>query len=428
MPALTIKGLRWWMMGLLMLGSIVNYLTRSSLAVAAPTLTEQLGITAKEYSWIVGTFQGAIMLQPICGYVLDVVGLKIGFAIFAISWSLISMAHGLAHNWQMFAGLRGLLGFAEGCANPAGMKATAEWFPAKERGLAGGLFNIGASAGSMLAPPLVAWAILAHDWQTAFVITGLIGLVWVTLWLAFYNSPQKHSALSDHERAYIAAGQEAHLQGDGTRPTISKILRQRNFWGIALPRFLADPTWGTLTFWVPLYLSTVRHFDLKQIALFAWMPFLAADFGCMFGGLVVMFLQRRGVSLINARRCAFTVGAFLMTGMAFVGFVENPYAAVALLSLGGFAHQTLSVTVITMSSDLFKRNEVATVAGMAGTCGNAGLLIFNLVIGSLVVAIGYTPFFIGLAVLDLVGAAVLWTLVREREPHIQHATLPATPA
>ena len=135
----------------------------------------------------------------------------------------------------------------------------------------------------------------------------------------------------------------------------------------------------------------------------------------MFGGMIVLFLQRRGVSLINARRCAFTLGAGLMTGMAFVGFVENPYTAVALLSLGGFAHQTLSVTVITMSSDLFKRNEVATVAGLAGTCGNAGLLIFNLVIGSLVVAIGYTPFFVVLAALDLLGAAVLWTLVRENQ-------------
>jgi ACS family hexuronate transporter-like MFS transporter len=189
--------------------------------------------------------------------------------------------------------------------------------------------------------------------------------------------------------------------------------RQRNFWGIALPRFLADPTWGTLTFWVPLYLSTVRHFDLKQIALFAWMPFLAADLGCLFGGVVVMALQKRGVSLINARRWAFTLGACLMMGIGFVGLVDSPYAAIALLSLGGFAHQTLSVTVITMSSDLFKRSEVATVAGMAGTFGNAGLLIFSLLIGGLVTTVGYTPFFIGLAVLDLAGAALLWILVRD---------------
>ena len=151
------KSLRWWMIALLMIGSTINYLTRSTLGVAAPTILRDLHISAQEYSWIVGTFQGAIMLQPICGYVLDVVGLKAGFAMFAVAWSIVSMAHSLAYSWPVFAGLRGLLGFAEGCANPAGMKATAEWFPAKERGLAGGLFNVGASVGSMLAPPLVVW-------------------------------------------------------------------------------------------------------------------------------------------------------------------------------------------------------------------------------------------------------------------------------
>jgi len=402
------------MIGLLMLGSIVNYLTRSTLAVAAPTLFHDLHITEQEYSWILTAFQMTIMLQPVCGYVLDVLGLRLGFAIFAIAWSLLTMAHGLAHNWRAFAWLRGALGFAEGCANPAGMKATAEWFPAQERGLAGGLFNIGASVGSMLAPPLVVWAILHYNWQAAFVITGALGLVWAALWLWCYRSPSTHPALSDAERDHIARGQEPHLRGDGARPSLVRILSQRNFWGIALPRFLADPTWGTLTFWLPLYLTTVRHFDLKQIALFAWLPFLAADLGCLFGPTVTAALQRRGVSLINARRGTFTLGAGLMIGVAFAGFAASPYTAIALICLGGFAHQTLSVTVITMSSDLFKRNEVATVAGLAGTCGNAGLLVFNLLVGALVLKLGYTPFFILLSALDLVGAVVLWTLVREK--------------
>ena len=410
-----IKGLRWWMIGLIMLGSIINYLTRSTLSVAAPTLKTQLGIDEQHYSWIVSTFQGAIMLQPLCGYVLDVIGLKSGYALFAVAWSIISMAHGLAHNWQMLAGLRGLLGLAEGSANPAGMKATSEWFPAQERGLAGGVYNIGASFGSMLAPPLVAWAILAYNWQMAFVVTGALGLVWVVAWLVFYQSPEKHTALSKEEADFIASGQEKHLQHDGTRPSMLALLRRRNFWGIALPRFLADPTWGTLTFWMPLYLSQTRGWNLKQIALFAWLPFLAADIGCIFGGTFSLWLQKYwGFRLINARRAAFTLGAITMLGVGFVGFVQSPYTAIALLSLAGFAHQTLSVTVITMSSDLFKKNEVATVAGMAGTFGNAGLLIFSLMIGALVTKIGYTPFFICLGLLDVIGAVVLWTVVKEQ--------------
>ncbi|CAH2600711.1 hexuronate transporter [Rhodovastum atsumiense] len=410
-----IRGLRWWMIGLIMLGSIMNYLTRSTLAVAAPTVLQELHITTQQYSWILGGFQAAIMAQPVAGYVLDVIGLKIGLAIFTTAWALINMAHGLAGSWQALAGLRVLLGFAEGSANPAGMKATAEWFPARERGIAGGVYNIGASVGSMIAAPLVVWTILHYNWQMAFVITGVMGLAWVVLWLIFYQAPEKHPALSQEEKDHIAAGQETHLQSDGRRPAILSILRQRQFWGIAIPRFLADPTWGTLSFWLPLYLTSVRHFDLKEIAMFAWMPFLAADFGCLFGGFVAASLQKyAGFTLLNARRSAFTLGACMMMGVAFVGMVDNPYLAVALLSLAGFAHQTLSVTVITMSSDLFRKNEVATVAGMAGTCGNAGLFLFSLAIGALVTTVGYTPFFVCLGVLDLIGACVLWTLVRDR--------------
>lgn len=410
-------GLRWWIIALVALGGILNYLTRNTLAVAAPTILSELHITAKEYSWMVIAFQVTIAMQPIAGYVLDVVGLKFGAALFCVAWSLICMAHGLATNWQMFAWLRGALGLAEGSVMPTGMKATAEWFPAKERGLSGGIFNIGASLGAMLAPPLVIWAIHVWNWQMAFVIVGALGFVWVALWLLFYETPARHRALSNEERDYIVSGQEKTLAAETRKPPIGQILLQRNFWGIALPRFLADPTWGTLSFWLPLYLSQARHFDLTHIAMVAWLPFLAADLGCLFGPSIVLFLQRRGVPLIRARKWAFTTGALMMTGVAFTGVVPNPYTAVALMCLAGFAHQTLSITVITMSSDLFKKNEVGTVAGLQGMCGNIGLGLFTAIIGVLVVTVGYTPFFVAMAVLDLIGAAVLWTLVRPPEQH-----------
>jgi ACS family hexuronate transporter-like MFS transporter len=161
-------------------------------------------------------------------------------------------------------------------------------------------------------------------------------------------------------------------------------------------------------------LANERHWDLKTIAMFSWLPFLAADFGCLFGGLLAATLQKyKGISLINARRLAFTAGAGLMISVAFAGVVNDPYLAILLFSLAGFAHQTLSVTVITMSSDLFRRSEVATVAGMAGTFGNAGVLLFTLSVGALVTRIGYAPFFACLSILDIFGAIVLWTLVRE---------------
>ena len=226
----TLHALRWWIVGLVMLGAMLNYLTRAVMGVAAPTMLTELAITQEQYGWITGAFQAGIILQPVVGYVLDSVGLRTGLALFAGAWSVISMAHGFASTWPMFAVLRGMLGFAEGSANPAGMKVVATWFPARERGFAGGFYNIGASVGSMLAPPLVAWAILAYDWRAAFLITGAMGLVWVVLWLGVFRPPEQHPWLTPTERDLIARGQEADLAGDAARPSIFKLLLRRDFW------------------------------------------------------------------------------------------------------------------------------------------------------------------------------------------------------
>lgn len=405
--------IRWAIIGLFVGAMVINYLSRSVLGVAAPVILTEQSITSVEYGWITSAFQLGVMFQPAAGYFLDSVGLRIGFGVCVAAWSLITMAHGFVNGWFGFAALRGLLGLAEGSAQPAGQKLVAEWFPSKERGLAGGVYNIGASFGAVFAPPLVAWAVMMHSWRLAFVIAGAIGLVWALLWLFYYSSPARHPRLTTQERDYIANGQEARLAPQATRASILSLLRRRDLWGIALPRMLADPVWGMLSFWMPLYLARVRGFDLAQIALFAWLPFLAADLGCLFGPAVVSFLQRRKVDLIDARRWTFTLGAVMMTGMAFVGMATNPYAAIALLCLGGFAHQTLSVTVITMASDLFPRNVVATAAGLAGLAGNLGVLVFTLLLGQMVDQVGYGPFFVILGVLDLLGALLLWTLVRK---------------
>lgn len=404
---------RWTVIALFIGAMVLNYLARSVLGVAAPTILDEQGISSQQYSWVTSAFQIGVMFQPIVGYFLDGAGLRLGFTLCVAVWSLVTMAHVMAQGWLSFAGLRLALGVAEGSAQPAGQKLVATWFPAKERGVAGGLYNIGASFGAVLAPPLVAWAVLTQSWRLAFLITGGLGLLWCLVWLFWYRQPSRHRYLSADELNHIQAGQEARLAAKAEKPKIAKLLRQRSLWGIALPRMLADPVWGMLSFWMPLYLARERGFDLTQIAIFAWLPFLAADLGCLFGPAIAAALQRRGVHLIDARRWAFTVGAGLMTGMAFVGAATNPYVAIALLCLGGFAHQTLSVTVITMASDLFPRNEVATVTGIAGLAANLGVLIFTLVLGQMVDRVGYQPFFVVLGVLDLAGAAILWTLVRK---------------
>lgn len=407
------RHIRWTIIGLFAMAMTINYLTRSVLGVAAPTMMAEQGITSEQYSWITGAFQIGIMFQPVAGYLLDITGIRYGFSFLVVAWSLITMAHGLVSGWLGFMALRGALGVVEGGAQPAGMKLVSQWFPARERGTAGGLYQIGASLGAVAAPPLVAWAVLNHSWRAAFFVAGGLGLFWLLLWLFWYQSPTRHRAISEQERDMIADGQETQLTRSFGRPKLRSMLGRRDMWGIALPRFLADPVWGMLSLWMPLYLVQVRHFDIQQIALFAWLPFLAADLGCLAGPAVVAWLQRRGVHLIDARRWAFTLGALLMGSMMFVGMVESAMVAIALLCVAGFAHQTLSVTVITMAADLFPQNEVGTATGIAGMAANLGVLIFTLLLGSLVDQVGYGPFFILLGLLDFVGAAILWTLVRK---------------
>ncbi|MFB1315588.1 MFS transporter [Klebsiella pneumoniae] len=421
-----IKGLRWWIIGLVALGTAINYLARSSLSVAASTLFTELHITEQQYSWVIMSFQMAYTLaQSVCGYILDSIGLRIGFFIFALAWSFANMAHALAINWQSLAFCRGLLGLSESAAIPAGIKATSEWFPSKERGIAGGLFNIGTSLGAMLAPPIVVWAIIYMHWQFAFIFTGSFGLIFAFLWLFLYRPPEKHKWISEEEKQYFAAGQEKELQSDGDkRPPLRALLKQRNFWGIAMTRFLSDPVWGTLSFWLPLYLIQVRHLPLKEIAMFAWLPFLAADIGCVAGGVLSnLLITKFNVTTVNSRRIGFTIGALLMTSLSAVGFVENVYFAIALISLGGFAHQMLSTMAMTLASDLFKKNQVATVSGMAGSAAWLGQLLFTMVMGLLVHQIGYTPFFIALSILDLIAAAIIWLTVIDPQRAVREPIL-----
>lgn len=415
----TIKHYRWHMILLVCFITIINYLDRTALGVAAPTIMKELDITKEQYSWVVSAFQLAYTIgQPVMGYFIDTIGLKLGFFICAIVWGLATLAHSLTGSWQGLAFMRAIMGFSEASAIPAGVKTAATWFPAKERGIATGVFNMGTSFGAMLAPPLIAWCILFHSWQFAFLVAGGLAIVAAFIWFIFYKDPKEAKRLSAEERAYIEGGQEKHLHTEQKEKTSKlAILKQRNFWGIGLSRFLADPAWGTINFWVPIFFVETLHFSLKEIAMFVWLPFLMADLGCLASGFVAKFLNDRGIGLINSRRITFTLGAVLMTTIGLVSIVQNPYVAVLLISIGGFSHQLLSTVAATLGADLFRKDEVATAVGMAGACAWSGQLIFNLFIGAFVSIIGFGPFFVALAVFDLIGAAALWILIKEpKEP------------
>nr|P94774.1 RecName: Full=Galacturonate transporter; Flags: Precursor [Dickeya chrysanthemi]AAB70881.1 exuT [Dickeya chrysanthemi] len=327
-----IKGLRWYMIGLVTIGTVLGYLTRNAIAAAAPTLQEQLHISTQQYSYIIAAYSACYtIMQPVAGYVLDVLGTKVGYAMFAILWALFCAGTALANSWGGLAVARGAVGMAEAAMIPAGLKASSEWFPAKERSVAVGYFNVGSSIGGMLAPPLVVWAIMAHSWQMAFLITGALSLVWALCWLYFYKHPKDQKKLSTEEREYILSGQEAqHQAGNAKRMSAWQILRNRQFWGIALPRFLAEPAWGTFNAWIPLFMFKAYGFNLKEIAMFAWMPMLFADLGCILGGYMPMLFQKYfKVNLIVSRKLVVTLGALLMIGPGTIGLFTSPYVAIA---------------------------------------------------------------------------------------------------
>lgn len=415
-----IKKLRWYIISLVMLGTIINYLARSTLGVAAPEMMKTLHLSSEQYSWIVSVFPFTYAIGGIaCGFVIDKFGLRISFAVLAALWSLCNMLTALFSTWLPIAALRGGLGLTEAAFNPAGMKVTAEWFPSKERGLACGIYSLGTSVGAMLAPPLVVWAIINYNWEMSFVVTGALGLVWAVLWLVCYRAPEEHPALIKAEHEEVLADQIEVVQ---EKTSLKSMLGDKNLWAISLPRFMADPAWGTLHYWMPLYLVTVRHMNLSEIAMFAWLPFLTADLGCLAAGYIAKFLNARGVHIVNAKRITFTFAAFLMLSMAAVGYVENVYVAIALFCIAGFAHQCLSITVISMSSDLFPKQKVATVTGFAAFTGSMGNFGFSLFLGAMVAVVGYNMFFIGLGIFDLIGAAFLWMLIKKPAATLQPAT------
>jgi ACS family hexuronate transporter-like MFS transporter len=236
------------------------------------------------------------------------------------------------------------------------------------------------------------------------------------LWLLLYEHPKNHPRLSDAERKHIVSGQEAHYaQAGDTRRRWTEIIRSRDFWSIGIPRILSEPAWQTFNAWIPLYMITERHMNLKEVALFAWMPFLAADVGCVLGGYLSPFLHKHAkVSLFTSRKLVVVTGALCMIGPACVGLVASPYAAIALLCVGGFAHQTLSGALFSITSDLFGKNEVATATGMGGMMGFLGAAAFTALFGVLVTQIGYSPLFATLAVFDLMAAVVVCTMARPR--------------
>jgi MFS transporter, ACS family, hexuronate transporter len=418
-----VAGLRWKMLALVLIGTIMIYVDRNVLGVLAPILEKELRFATEQYSYVVSSFQIVYAFsQPVAGFLTDLIGPRIGYAVAACIWGVAAALHAVSTGWISMAGFRAMLGLSEAVAMPTGTKTSTVWFPSAERSIATGWLNSGSSIGAAVTPPLVIWLSAAYGWRPAFLLTGLMAVVFSGLWYWLYRDPQNHPRLSPEEFTQITAGQTAAAT---EKPSLRKIFHQKPFIGLILARFLTEPAWQTFAFWIPLYMVSVRGMNIKEFALFAWLPFVASDLGCLFGGYLAPFLHRRlGIALVPSRLTVITIGALCMVGPALISFVASPVVAILCFSLGGFAHQMLSSMMYAVVGDVFEKPEVATATGIAGMFGYLGGALFTLIVGALANTVGYEPLFALLFFFDLAAAALLWIYIGRSE-ELPLAAVPA---
>jgi ACS family hexuronate transporter-like MFS transporter len=405
---------RWWIAWTLFFSTVSNYISRQSFSVLSPLIAHQFHFTHAELGRILGTFQIAYALTWLLGGILlDSVGVRIGLAVAAVWWSLMNILTGTAHTVMGFAVLRFMLGVGEGLNWPGASKTVAEWFPREERSLAVAVFDSGSSVGGALAALFIPLIAIAVGWRWAFVAAGAVGLVWVVVWLKVYKPLESHPKVSAAEMRLIQSGRNpAPASTERGLRRYRTLLKNRNVWGVVLGRSLTDPIWWFYVFWLPQYLSDARGYSLKQIAFSAWVPFVAADIGNFTGGWISGYCVRRGVPVIRARIWVCVVSCIPMLAGIPVGRIHSPYLALGLIAFALWGYASWSTMGLTLPSDLFPQDVVATVTGLSGFC--AGLLSagFTFMVGLLVDRFSYAPAFVVAGMMPLLATLCVVFLIR----------------
>ena len=405
---------RWVICGLLLLGTTKNYMDRWVLSALKTTLQHDLGWSEVDYSHIVIAFQAAYAVGMLAvGGFIDRVGTRLGYAIVMIFWSVASMAHAVGSSLSSFFIARIALGFGESGIFPASIKAVAEWFPAKERALATGIFNAGTNVGVILAGLSVPWITHHFGWRWAFVIIGSLGFVWLALWLLLYQKPEDHPRCSRAELEYIL--------GDTPQPAEKikwlRLLPFRQTWAIACGKFLTDPIWWFYLFWVPDFLERQHGVHLAQLGPPIIVIYLISDIGSVAGGWFSSFLIQRGVSVNAGRKLAMLACAIAIVPIVFAYRVSGLWQAVLLIGLAAAGHQGFSANLYTLTSDLFPKRAVASVMGVAGMAGAVGGMLIAKIVGHVLQWTGsyMIPFLIAGSAY-LVALAVIHILTPRMEP------------
>lgn len=372
---------RWIILALVFFATTINYLDRMVMGILAPDLQKLYAITDVQYGYIQSAFALSYAFgQLVCGGLIDLIGVKLGFAIALTAWSVASMAHAFARGPWGFGIARGFLGLAESPNFPAATKTLSEWFPKRERAFAFGFVNAGTNMGALLAPVVVPWLAVTYGWQWAFIGTGAVGLLWLLFWLPLYKSPREHPKVSPAELAHICS--------DPPEPEVKipwlKLFTYREAWAFAIGKFLTDSMWWFFMAWFPKFLNTQHGLNLLQIGLPLVVIYLMADAGSIFGGWLSSAMIKRGASVNRARKMALFVCALGVMPIMFSQDIKNLWAGVLILGLATAAHQGFSSNLYTLVSDMFPKGSVASVAGFGGTCGYIGASLFQVFVGYMV--------------------------------------------
>jgi MFS transporter, ACS family, aldohexuronate transporter len=400
---------RWVICGVLLLGTTKNYMDRQVIGVLKTTLQQQFHWSEIDYSNLVFAFQTAYALGMLAmGRLIDWLGTRIGYAIAMAFWSLASMAHGMVNSFAGFVGARAALGFGEAGVFPASLKATAEWFPRKERALATGIFNAGTNVGAIVTPLITPWITIHWGWRAAFMLIGAVGFAWLVLWLWVYREPEDHPRCSPEELQYI----RSDPADPPARLSWWSLLEHRQTWAFTLGKFIIDPVWWFYLFWVPGFLQARHGLALLQIGLPIVVIYLMADVGSVAGGWISSSLIRRGHTANFSRKTAMLICAIAVVPIVFAANVASTWSAVFLIGLAAAAHQGFSCNLFTLPSDMFPGKAVASVVGIGGMAGAIGGMLIAKVVGYILqwtgsyaipFAIAGSAYLIALAVLHLIS-------------------------
>lgn len=411
-----VRGLRWYIGGLLFLSTVVNYIDRQTLSVLGPELKTLYGWTNSDFARVLIAFRVAYAIgQTIAGRVIDRLGTRQGLALGVAWYSVAAMATSLASGLGSFMTARFALGFGEAFNWPGATKAVSEWFPRRESGWAVALFDSGSSVGAAVAPWLVLSLYAAFgSWRPAFVITGALGLVWLALFLLLYRKPEDHPLIGADERAMILRDREvdAAEAAPATALPYRTLLRLPQTWGYILSKAFTDPVWFFITDWFAIYLVS-RGFSVEEGLLAFWVPFLAADAGNFFGGGVSSWLIARGWSVGAARKAIGVLGGIGMTLLVPTIWAESLPAIIACFAVSTFAYAAFSTVILNLPADLFSPASVASVSGMGGTGAGLGTISAIYLTGWISDRyVSFAPVLVGASVLPLFAMAAMLLLVR----------------